>query len=245
MRQYSCLLLAPLLISALAAAQPAPAPATTPSATAKTATVPNTLEQRLAACAICHGKQGEGTLKNEYYPRLAGKPTGYLYNQLIGFRERRRSASPIMTYMVGGLSDNYLHEIAAYYAGLRPPFPAPFTRAPLTKLKLGETIALKGLPARDIPACTACHGGPLSGMLPAIPGLVGLNPEYIAAQLGAWRSGSRNSTAPDCMARIASRMTGDDISAVAAFLAFQVASPDVPPAPAQAAKLPLACGSAP
>ncbi len=243
MPRYVCLLLATLLLPALAGAQPAPVPAATPPAAAKSATVPDTLEQRLAACAICHGKQGEGTLRNEYHPRLAGKPAGYLYNQLIGFRERRRSASPIMTYMVGGLSDNYLHEIAAYYAGLRPPFPAPVTRAPLAKLKLGETIALKGLPARDIPACTACHGGPLSGMLPAIPGLVGLQPEYIAAQLGAWRSGSRNSTAPDCMARIASRMTGEDISAVAAFLAFQVASPAVPPAPAQTAKLPLACGS--
>jgi len=38
--------------------------------------VPDTLEQRLLACAACHGKQGEGTSKNEVYPRLAGKPDG-------------------------------------------------------------------------------------------------------------------------------------------------------------------------
>ena len=36
----------------------------------------DTLEQRLLACAACHGKQGEGLRKPEYYPRLAGKPVG-------------------------------------------------------------------------------------------------------------------------------------------------------------------------
>ena len=69
------------------------------AAWAQPAKIPDTLEQRVLACAICHGKQGEGILKNEYYPRLAGKPAGYLYNQLVNFRERRRDV-PIMTYMV-------------------------------------------------------------------------------------------------------------------------------------------------
>lgn len=239
MRRVHNFLLTTILAADLACAQnAAPEPA-------RAAVVSNTLEQRVAACAICHGKQGEGVRKSEYYPRLAGKPTEYLYSQLIGFRERRRNSSPVMTYMVGALSDNYLHEIAAYYSALRPELPAPTPRAPPAKLALGETIALKGVAARDIPACAGCHGGTLTGMLPGIPGLVGLYPDYITAQLGAWKNGLRNSTAPDCMARIASRMTGEDISAVAAFLASRTATPDTPPAPAQFVKLPLACGSAP
>jgi cytochrome c553 len=129
-------LLATLLAAGTAVAQTTPA---------KPATVANTLEQRLVACAICHGKQGEGVRKNEYYPRLAGKPSEYLYNQLLGFREKRR-ASPVMTYMVGGLSDSYLGEIADYYAALRPPFPPPAQRADPAKLARGEALALKGDP---------------------------------------------------------------------------------------------------
>jgi cytochrome c553 len=235
MRRSHGFLLATLLAAGAAVAQ------TTPS---QPAAVANTLEQRLLACAICHGKQGEGVRKNEYYPRLAGKPSEYLYNQLIGFREKRR-ASPVMTYMVGALSDSYLGEIADYYSKLRPPFPPPATRADPTRLARGEALALKGDPALEIPACAGCHGTNLSGMLPGIPGLAGLYPDYIAAQMGSWKSGVRNAAAPDCMARIASRLSGDDIAAVSAWLASLPGSPDTPPAPARSLKLPMNCGSAP
>jgi cytochrome c553 len=44
-----------------------------------TGRAPDTMEARLLACAACHGRQGEGT-KNDYFPRLAGKPAGYLIN---------------------------------------------------------------------------------------------------------------------------------------------------------------------
>ncbi len=251
MRRVPDILLVTLMSAGTALAQApaadaAKAVSATPAASAPAAgTVPNTLEQRIAACAICHGKQGEGARKNEYYPRLAGKPTEYLYNQLIAFREKRRNSSPVMTYMVGGLSDNYLHEIAAYFSALRPPFPPPPAKPQAAKLAQGEILVLKGEAEREIPACTACHGGTLTGMLPGIPGLVGLYPDYIAAQLGAWKNGLRNSTAPDCMARVASRLSGEDIAAVAAFLASRTVAPDAPPAPAQSVKLPLQCGSAP
>jgi cytochrome c553 len=212
---------------------------------AKAASVANTIEQRLLACAICHGKNGEGARKNEYYPRLAGKPAEYLYNQLIGFREKRRSSSPIMTYMVGGLSDNYLHEIAVHYSALKTPYPETTARADAQTLALGQELAMRGDKSRDIPACASCHGTGLTGLLPGIPGLLGLYPDYIGAQLGAWRDGKRNSVAPDCMARIASRLNGADVSAVAAWLASQPASPDRPPAAAGSMKLPMECGGAP
>ena len=38
---------------------------------------PDTMEARVLACASCHGEQGQGT-GNDYFPRLAGKPAGYL-----------------------------------------------------------------------------------------------------------------------------------------------------------------------
>ena len=54
-------------------------------------TVPDTLQQRLLACTACHGKDGRATSQG-YFPRIAGKPAGYLYNQLLNFREGRRNA---------------------------------------------------------------------------------------------------------------------------------------------------------
>jgi len=220
------------------------APAAAPATAAK-GTVPNTIEQRVLACGYCHGKNGEGARRSEYYPRLAGKPVEYLYNQLIGFREKRRSASPIMTYMVGGLSDNYLHEIAQYYSGLKPPYPETTPRADAETLARGQELAMRGDKTRDIPACASCHGTGLTGLLPAIPGILGLYPDYIGAQLGAWKDGKRNSVAPDCMARIASRLTGADVSAVSAWLATQPASADRLPLAVGSMKLPMECGGAP
>src|SRR5499427_7032433 len=72
----SLLILLMLCRAALAQAQP-------------TERAPDTIEARLRACEPCHGRQGEGT-KNDYFPRLAGKPTGYLMNQLVAFRDGRR-----------------------------------------------------------------------------------------------------------------------------------------------------------
>ena len=64
---------------------------------------PDTMEARLLACAACHGRQGEGT-KNDYFPRLAGKPAGYLMNQLVAFRDGRRRYPP-MNYLLEYLPD--------------------------------------------------------------------------------------------------------------------------------------------
>src|SRR5271168_2681578 len=80
---------------------------------------PDTLAARLLACAACHGRQGEGT-NNDYFPRLAGKPAGYLMNQLVAFRDGRRRYPP-MNYLLEYIPDQYLRQIADYFAALRPP----------------------------------------------------------------------------------------------------------------------------
>jgi cytochrome c553 len=85
--------------------------------------VPDTIAQRAIACTACHGKEGRAT-SDGYYPRIAGKPAGYLHNQLMNFREGRRQY-PLMTYMVDHLSDAYLLEIAGYFASLHLPYPPP------------------------------------------------------------------------------------------------------------------------
>ncbi|MEZ5706909.1 MAG: hypothetical protein R3E56_17620 [Burkholderiaceae bacterium] len=47
--------------------------------------VPDTLGQRLMACTLCHGKEGRAT-NTGFFPRIAGKPEGYLYHQPRHFR---------------------------------------------------------------------------------------------------------------------------------------------------------------
>ena len=205
--------------------------------------VEDTLEQRLKACAVCHGERGEGLTKSEYYPRLAGKPAGYLFNQLVAFRELKRR-NPIMNYLVAHLSDDYLREIGEYYERLDPPYPPP-ARAPAQVAARGRALATKGDSARDLPACAACHGNPPHGMQPAIPGLVGLTSQYIASQMGAWRIGQREAFEPDCMREIASRLTPEDIAAISAWLGTLPASHNSRPLPAAARPLPMKCGVAP
>src|SRR5262245_49743786 len=124
--------------------------------------IPDTLEQRLAACAACHGKTGEGLAAKEYYPRIAGKPEGYLFNQLVNFRERRRQ-SPAMNYMVAFLSDDYLREIARHYA-LLPPARQPTQDAPSADiLARGEALVPRRGQARTLPPCPACQCRPHTG----------------------------------------------------------------------------------
>ena len=54
---------------------------------------PDAMAARVLACASCHGDKGQGT-NDDYFPRLAGKPAGYLYNQLVAFRDGRRKYPP-------------------------------------------------------------------------------------------------------------------------------------------------------
>jgi cytochrome c553 len=80
-------------------------------------------------------------------------------------------------------------------------------------------------------------------MEPGIPGLVGLRPTYIVAQLTHWRAGNRHAAEPDCMKRIATRLSDTDISAVAAWLSTQEAPKDASPESSNLVRMPLACGS--
>lgn len=198
------------------------------------------LAERLAACTPCHGDAGRAGA-DAYYPRIAGKPAGYLYNQLLNFRDGRRHY-PLMTGLVDPLPDAYLREIAAYFARLDPPHPPPRPVAVTAAvLDRGRELATAGDAALDVPACVRCHGDALTGVEPATPGLLGLPRDYLNAQFGAWKTGLRRAASPDCMATIARRLTPDDVSAVSAWLSSQPV-PRTPPARALRT-LPMQCGS--
>jgi cytochrome c553 len=205
---------------------------------------PDTMEARVAGCAPCHGARGEGT-NNDYFPRLAGKPSGYLFNQLLAFREGRRRYPP-MNYLLAFLTPDYLRKMAEFYADQRLPLQAvTLATAPAVAVAHGRNLVANGVPDRNVPACSACHGPKLTGMAPGIPGLVGLKPTYISAQLGAWRYGTRTAIAPDCMQIVASLLTEDEVASVSAWLASLPLPDDPSPLPVGALTTPLACGSEP
>ncbi len=205
---------------------------------------PDTMEVRLLACVACHGPAGRG-IDNDYFPRLAGKPSGYLLNQLIAFRDGRRRYTP-MNYLLEFQPDSYLRKIAEYFAAQRPP-PPPEVVPVVSKdiLERGQSLAMTGDAEHGVPACAACHGPAFTGMEPAIPGLLGLRANYLSAQLGAWRYGTRTAIAPDCMQIVAGHLTERDVTAVAAWLAAVPIPPDPSPTARGAWPLPFACGSEP
>ena len=213
------------------------------SAMAQQARVEDTIAQRVAACTACHGQEGRATSEG-FFPRIAGKPAEYLYNQLINFREGRRQY-PLMTYMVAHLSDAYLMEMAQHFSSLHPPYPPPqVPNVPPATLERGRVLVMSGDASKNIPACIACHGEKLTGALPAIPSLGGLPRDYLNAQFGAWKNGARRAAAPDCMAEFSKQLSAEDIGAVSAWLASQPIPEDMRPMPRLSVKLPVPCGSA-
>lgn len=203
---------------------------------------PGTMQARVAACTACHGAQGRAG-NDGYYPRLAGKPQAYLYQQLLHFRDGARRYGP-MTHLLAGLPDDYLNDMAAWFASQQVPYAPPVrSSAPAAQLAHGRMLATVGDAARGLPACTACHGASLSGALPAIPGLLGLPQDYLASQLGSWQAGLRHSRAPDCMAQVAKALTPADLAAVATWLSAQPVSEPYKPVAAGELTLPVQCGS--
>ncbi len=225
----SCLFAASLFTATTLAAQPRP---------------PDTIAQRVAACEVCHGKEGRATNEG-YYPRIAGKPAGYLYNQLVNFRDGHRR-NEAMIYLVDNLPDTYLREMAEYFARQKIPYPPPqASNATQATLNMGRELVMRGDERRKIPACISCHGKALTGVMPATPGLLGLPHAYLYAQLGSWKIGARHAAAPDCMEKITKELTMDDVGAVSAYLASLPLPQNAVPAAFAPVKPPIECGSFP
>jgi cytochrome c553 len=205
--------------------------------------VADSMAERAKACVACHGKEGRAT-SDGFFPRIAGKPTDYLFNQLTNFRDGRRQQVH-MNYLVSHLPDAFLKDMAQYFANLELPYPTPqITNLSPNDLQRGQTLVLKGDPSKKIAACVTCHGQSMMGMRSASPSLLGLPRDYLVAQLGAWQTGSRKAHAPDCMGQVAKQLNAIDIAAVTHWLAAQPISAELSKAklqdPSQEA---LQCGS--
>ena len=75
-----------------------------------------------AQCAICHGPQGQGDAA-KLIPSLAGQAPGYLREQMLLFKQDRRSPGDpnlaALKALMKTLPDETFGDLAAYYSSLR------------------------------------------------------------------------------------------------------------------------------
>ncbi len=179
------------------------------------------------ACTSCHGIHGEGGADG-IFPRVGGLPIEYIESRLRDFRDGERS-NPVMSPLVAGLSDTDFRAIAEYLNGQRAPH-APAPGSTPSQLALGQSLVTVGAWERGVPPCVGCHGVALDGVVPAIPGLAGQWPQYIAAQLHAYQDGHRSASPLGLMIRVVNGLSADDIEGVSAYIA-SLAPGAVPEAP--------------
>jgi cytochrome c553 len=149
-----------------------------------------------------------------------------------------------MAHLFEPLDERYLLELAQHFAAAKPSLPAARAQPlPAAASQRAQAWVQRGDPAAGVPACAACHGTALTGVAPAVPGLLGLPAAYMSAQIGAWRQGLRQAREPDCMAKVARALPLEDIAAIARWLEAQPLPADPAPTERAPARWPLDCGS--
>jgi cytochrome c553 len=217
--------LAPSLSAAQVPAAPAAQSAAAPAA-ATTPDLPFTHGKdaagatKSAVCAACHGPNGNSV--NPEWPRLAGQSAVYIAEQLRLFRSGLR-ANPVMQPLAATLSDQDISDLAVYYEAQTP----TGLEADPSYWQDGQALYLRGDHARDVPACTACHGPVGRGNLAAgYPALRAQQSVYVMKQLNDYASGARY-TGPNpvqasrngtMMFTLAKRLTPEQIRDVASYV---------------------------
>lgn len=182
-----------------------------------------------AVCAACHGANGLGN-SSAGYPALAALPAPYIEQQLLSFKHGARK-NPIMSSMASPLNAAQRKAIADYYADLKVPAkPEPH---PIPG-DLGAELAINGArhgKLTGVPACDSCHGPRGIGVGTTFPRLAGQPKAYLAAQLIAWKNGTRNNDPLHLMRNVSRQLSTAQIDAVAAYFASLPANPASLPAP--------------
>ena len=170
-------------------------------------------QEKSTVCAACHGPTGLSI--NPDWPTLAGQHAGYLSKQLLDFKEQHGRSAPTMTPMVANLSPQDSDDLAAFYASQ----PHPTGATPEKYLKRGEQLYRGGDFSQHITACIACHGPKGLGNAEAnFPALSGQHAAYTILQLQAFKSHTRSNDLNGIMRDISSRMSTEDMTAVAHYV---------------------------
>jgi cytochrome c553 len=178
---------------------------------------------KAAVCTACHGVNGNSI--NPEWPNLAGQNAAYTREQLAMFKARKR-INEIMYPIVKDMTDQDFADVAVYFAAQTP----TGLEADPSYWKAGEALYKSGDPARNIPACTACHGPSGQGVPGAgYPALRAQHSVYTVKQLQDYLTKNRYRDATDAavvnqtrnsamMTTIAARLSPEDIRNLASYL---------------------------
>jgi cytochrome c553 len=147
-------------------------------------------------------------------PSLAGQHPEYLFKQLNEFKSGSRN-NAVMMGMVAGVSTEDMRNLAAYYAAQKPNETAANDKDLVAQ---GRKLFRGGNVATGVTACAGCHSPNGAGIPSQYPRLAGQHPEYVVAQLKAFRAGDRANDANNMMRAVAGRLTDKEIAAVAEYL---------------------------
>jgi cytochrome c553 len=94
-----------------------------------------------------------------------------------------------------------------------------FAYVPAGSIKRGEALVTTG--AGKTTACAVCHGADLKGMGP-VPGLAGRSPSYMVRQMFDMQQGARKGQWTELMKPVVSKLSEDDMLAIAAYTASRM-----------------------
>lgn len=163
-------------------------------------------------CVACHNADGNSIAPAN--PKLAGQHPEYLNKQLADFKSGERK-SAVMAGMVAALSPEDMKNLGAYFGGQKA---SPGTAKDKNLVALGQKIYKGGNQSSGVPACASCHGPNGAGIPVQFPRLAGQHGEYTLAELKKFRSGERTNDAAKMMRVIATKMTDQEMAAVAEYI---------------------------
>ena len=169
-------------------------------------------------CAGCHAADGNSAAPAN--PKLAGQPAEYITKQLKNFKDAAKEPnkdgarkSAVMSALAAPLSDQDMLNLGAYYSD--KPIKPGSAKLPYDA---GKKVYQGGNSGTGVPACAACHGPTGAGIPSQFPRLGGQHADYILAQLKAFRSADRVNDAGKMMRTIASKMSDQEMVAVANYV---------------------------
>ena len=180
-------------------------------------------EAKAGVCTACHGVNGNSV--NPEWPNLAGQNAAYIREQLEMFKARKR-INELMYPIIAPLNEQDFADLAEYFAKQTP----AGLEADPSYWKAGEALYRSGDVARNIPACTACHGPAGQGnSAAAYPALRAQHSVYTVKQLQDYHTKNRYRDGADpakvhatpnsaMMTTVAERLTPEDIRNLASYL---------------------------
>jgi cytochrome c553 len=156
-------------------------------------------------CKKCHGDNG--VADDDESPSIAGQTPSYFFKQLVDYRSGVRESKD-MKKSASKLNDQEMADLAAFYK----------TQAPEQKVgKEPPKLVSKGDMSRLLLPCAVCHGKQGEGIGFETPAIAGQKVDHFVEVMTAFQDGDRENDQYGRMRFIASQLTEDEVTELAAY----------------------------